>query len=126
MTFHTTTVSHLQRSDGMLPLNLKQLLLCHTQSSTIGILAEFLCPQQILIENLRMSAPDRSDFEEPIHRFQVNAFGLRNQEEHEEDRKDHHRGEEEVDSASVVAHVEEHLWCESCNDEVPEPIVASG
>ena len=51
------------------------------------------------------------------------TFGFRDEEEHKRNGEEHHRGEEEVDATSRIAHVEEHLRREARDDEVPEPVV---
>lgn len=61
--------------------------------------------------------------EEAVHGFERDTLGLRNEEEDKDSRAKHERCEEEV---HAEAHRGKHLRSESCDDEVPEPVVGCG
>lgn len=110
-------------SNGACSLQCLELLLCNTQTRPIGILAELVLSQQILVMDLIVCLPDRSDLKQTVHAFERDTLRLGDKEENEEDGQDHHRCKEEVDAASIAAHGQEHLRREAADDEVPEPIV---
>lgn len=98
------------------------LVLRNVDAYDFGIVSELFLAQAVLVENDVVRSPDRLDLEETVHALEGNALGLRQEEEDEDDGADHHRCEEEVDTAARRTHGVEHLLREAGDDEVPEPV----
>lgn len=73
---------------------------------------------QFSFENL-VGIPDRVALEQPLDLLQRNPTSLGNEEEGEEEGKEGQRSKEKVDS---IAHGGEHLFGESRDEEVEEPV----
>lgn len=115
---------HYASGDALdiLGLNLLGAGLLVLQVQTIHGLAELLFMQAQFLENSGVRLPDWLNLEEAVHGLQRHTLCLGHTEEHEDDRQDHHSSEEEV---NTVAHRVKHVHSESCDDEVPEPVVCS-
>lgn len=99
-------------------LDVSNLALLEAQASALGILAEFLLGFLDLEHDDGVGLAARLDLEESVHGLERNGLGLGNEEVDENNGQQHHASEEEVDTATGLAHVEEHLRSESGNDEV--------
>jgi hypothetical protein len=83
------------------------------------LLKILILSSELLHQNL-VCLPGWLDLEKPIHGFKRQRLCLWDAEKHEEDRNDHKRSEEKVNSISPRF---KHLLGESRNDEIPEPVV---
>ena len=98
------------------------LLLRHVDAHGLRIVPELFVAHAIFVEDDVVCPPHRLDLEETIHALKGDTLGLRQKEEDEDDRADHHGREEEVDTAAGGAHGVEHLLGEARDDEIPEPV----
>ena len=99
------------------PLQFLQVrLLIRLKAEPLYVMSEILVLPSKLLHDSLVCLAHRLDSKETVHMLQRNGLGLRDEEEDEEDRDYHERREEKVDA---VGHLEEHLWREARDNEVP-------
>jgi hypothetical protein len=81
-------------------LDVSDLALLETETSTFGILAELGLSFLYFKNDDGVGLATGSDLEEPVHRLKRNRFGLGNEEPHKDNGKQHHAGEEEIDTTA--------------------------
>jgi hypothetical protein len=107
---------------NILEVGALQLVFGDRNSSTLGIVPELLILILELGHDCAVCHSDWLDLEESVHCLEWDRLGLGDQEVDKRNGEDHEASEEKVDS---VSHGKEHLWCESADNEVPEPVVRS-
>jgi hypothetical protein len=81
-------------------LDVSDLALLETETSTFCILAELGLSFLYFEHDDSVGLATRSDLEEPVHRLKRNRLGLGDEEPHKDNGKQHHAGEEEVDTTA--------------------------
>lgn len=129
------TKKHTQKTGDFhhlrhVPLQIRVLELAHTglvgvvaQVDVAGVAPELLVVYPELLHDDPVCLADGLDLEEAVHGLERDGLSLWDEEEDEDGREDHERGEEHVDAK---VHGQEHLRREARDDEVPEPVGRRG
>jgi hypothetical protein len=99
------------------------ILVLMVNSTILDLESELLFLLRQLGLQLLVRVPDRLDLEQALDFLQRNTTGLGDEEEGEEEGEEGQGGEEEVDT---VSHGREHLFGESRDKEVEQPVAGSG